>query len=177
MQISNIMYNKRTSNVQQKISYWRSSLEFFFIVSMYLQRLKFLRNTRDGVKLSHFNKVTFSTKKAIKGVYSLQILFKEIFNGYWKGYFSRSIRKHKLSNFFYSIIFNWTSWLLNKVTKVSCNDDSLLGIFGEVSGRDYISWKFRFPNYIHFDLDSCSKNKDSCLGLIFEKTYGGLLFS
>ena len=64
-----------------------------------------------------------------------------------------------------------------KVTKVSCNEDSLLGIFGEVSGRDYISWKFRFPNYIHFDLDSCSKNKDSCLGLIFEKTYDGLLFS
>ena len=62
-----------------------------------------------------------------------------------------------------------------KVTKVSSNDDSLLGIFGEVSGRDYISWKFRFPNYIHFD--SCSKNKDSCLGLIFEKTYDGLLFS
>ena len=69
------MYNK------QKISYWRFSFEIFFIVSIHPQGFKFLKNTWDEVKLSHFNKVTFSIKKFSKGVYPLYVLFKE---EYWK---------------------------------------------------------------------------------------------
>ena len=57
--------------MQQKISYWRFSFETFFIVSMDLQWLKFLKNTWDVVKLLHLNKVTFSVIKFIKGVYPL----------------------------------------------------------------------------------------------------------
>ena len=73
--------------MQQKISYWSCLFEIFFIASTHLQRLKFLKNAWDGVKLLHFNKTIFSIKTFIKGVYLLQILLKEFLNRIWKGYF------------------------------------------------------------------------------------------
>ena len=116
--ISNILYNKKTSSVQQKISYWRCSFEIFFILSIHLQRLKYSKNTWDWVKLLRFNnKFTSSIKKFIKGFYLLQILFTWFFKWiseelFLKTSHSHSIRQHKLWIYYYSIIFNWTSWLL-----------------------------------------------------------------
>ena len=87
------------------------------------QRLKFLRNTWDWVKLSHFNKVTFSIKKFIQGVYALQIPFKELFNGFHKGYFWKHLSvvafDNKLSVYYYRIIFTEPVDYWMKATKIS----------------------------------------------------------
>ena len=72
------MYNKRTSYVQQKVSYWRFSFETFFIVSIDLQWSKFLKNTWDGLKVSHLYKVTFSVINFIKEVYLCKYSWRNI---------------------------------------------------------------------------------------------------
>ena len=89
---------------------------------------------------SHFHNGTFSIKKFIKGVLLLQIIlflqriFRWILAGlYFKTTLSHSIRQHKLSNYYYSIIFNWTRWLLNERNENFSNDVSVLGSFGDVS--------------------------------------------
>ena len=71
------------------------SFEIFFIKSIHLQRFKFFRNMWSEVKLLHFNKVTFSVEKLLKG----EALFfadtlKEIFNWFWKDYFREKSKSY-----------------------------------------------------------------------------------
>ena len=99
------------------------SFEIFFIKSIHLQGFKFFRNMWGEVKLLHFNKVTFSVEKPLKGVYSLQILSRNFSTDSRRTIFektpSRIILQPKLSVYYYSIIFNRTGLLLNKSTKLS----------------------------------------------------------
>ena len=92
--------------MQQKISYWSCLFEIFFIASTHLQRLKFLKNAWDGVKLLHFNKTIFSIKTFIKGVYLLQILLKEFLNRIWKGYFLAHLSVVAFDNINFEFILN-----------------------------------------------------------------------
>ena len=114
------------------------SFEIFFINSILLQRFKFFRNMWGEVKLLHFNKVTFSVEKLLKGVYSLQILSRNFSTDFGRTIFektpSRIILQRKLSIYYYSFIFNRTSWLLNKSNQTFFNYDLLLESFGEASG-------------------------------------------